>query len=364
MTVMKWMSCIVPILEFVGRAHGQAIVQIQVQPQVVGRSIRDGQVTTVFLAPRYVTAIRMPEPINSVVVGDPSSFSAEHSDREPNLVFVKPITPKAAQTNLLISSTRGLQTSLLLVSRGELKEEGQPAVDFLMRYKPAGQFLIQPADSPSAAIPQTVTVGSTVRVPFGAALPGPVAPASLTNYGVSKEQPATQLRVAANSTTVVRTALDDLLDRQRLAPLPALYGQKPGISPPGKELVKTGVSEVIDQGSAVVVLFSAVNVQDHAVELMPPQIQLGGMKKSGTIIRKSRWSTSEQLPVTDFRMSRRRLGPGERADGVVVFQRPSFKQSTETLFLQMAESGAVDRPALAPIGFGISSFREVTYDVR
>ena len=364
MTVMKWMSCIVPILEFVGRAQGQAIVQIQVQPQVVGRSIRDSQVTTVFLAPRYVTAIRMPEPINSVVVGDPSSFSAEHSDREPNLVFVKPITPKAAQTNLLISSTRGLQTSLLLVSRGELKEEGQPAVDFLMRYKPAGQFLIQPADYPSAAIPQTVTVGSTVRVPFGAALPGPVAPASLTNYGVSKEQPATQLRVATNSTTVVRTALDDLLDRQRLAPLPALYGQKPGISPPGKELVKTGVSEVIDQGSAVVILFSAVNVQDHAVELMPPQIQLGGMKKSGTIIRKSRWSTSEQLPVTDFRMSRRRLGPGERADGVVVFQRPSFKQSTETLFLQMAESGAVDRPALAPIGFGISSFREVTYDVR
>jgi hypothetical protein len=186
----------------------------------------------------------------------------------------------------------------------------------------------------------------------------------LTNYGVSKEQPATQLRVATNSTTVGRTALDDLLDRQRLAPLPALYGQKPGISPPGKELVKTGVSEVLDQGNAVVVLFSAVNVQDHAVELMPPQIQLGGMKKSGTIIRKSRWSTSEQLPVTDFRMSRRRLGPGERADGVVVFQRPSFKQSTETLFLQMAESGAVDRPALAPIGFGISSFREVTYDVR
>ncbi len=343
MTVMKWMSCIVPILEFVGRAQGQAIVQIQVQPQLVGRSIRDSQVTTVFLAPRYVTAIRMPEPINSVVVGDPSSFSAEHSDREPNLVFVKPITPKAAQTNLLISSTRGLQTSLLLVSHGELKEEGQPAVDFLMRYKPAGQFLIQPADSPSAAIPQTVTVGSTVRVPFGAALPGPVAPASLTNYGVSKEQPARQLRAATNSTTVVRTALDDLLDRQRLAPLPALYGQKPGISPPGKELVKTGVSEVIDQGSAVVILFSAVNVQDHAVELMPPQIQLGGMKKSGTIIRKSRWSTSEQLPVTDFRMSRRRLGPGERADGVVVFQRPSFKQSTETLFLQMAESGAVDR---------------------
>src|ERR1700694_4882146 len=135
MTVMKWMFWIVPLLDVAGGAHGQQMVQIQVQPQVVGRSIRDGQVTTVFLAPRYVTAIRMPGSINSVVVGDPASFSAEHSDREPNLVFVKPITTRAAQTNLLISSTRGLQASLLLVSRGKSKGEGQPAVDFLMRYK-------------------------------------------------------------------------------------------------------------------------------------------------------------------------------------------------------------------------------------
>ena len=365
MTVMKWMIWIIPVLELAGRAHGQQAAQVQVQPQIVGRPVRDGQVTTVFLAPRYVTAIRMPEPINSVVVGDPASFSTEHSDREPNLVFVKPITQKAAQTNLLISSTRGLQASLLLISRGEPKEEGQPAVDFLMRYKPAGQFMILPADSPSAVIPQTITVGNAAPVPSAPGLSVPVLPISATTRGVSKERPASQPQgSAANSTKVDRTALDDLLDRQRRAPLPVLYGQKPGISPPGKELVKTGVSEVIDQGSEVVVLFSAVNVQDHAVELMPPQIQLGGLKKTGKIIRKSRWSTSEQLPVTDFRMSRRRLGPGERADGVVVFQRPSFKQSTETLFLQMAESGAVDRPALAPIGFGISSFREVTYDAR
>ena len=64
--VIKWMFWIVPVLELVGPAHGQQMVQIQVQPQVVGRSIRDGQVTTVFLAPRYVTAIRMPESINSM----------------------------------------------------------------------------------------------------------------------------------------------------------------------------------------------------------------------------------------------------------------------------------------------------------
>ena len=105
-------------------------------------------------------------------------------------------------------------------------------------------------------------------------------------------------------------------------------------------------------------LFSLVNVQNHAVELMPPQVQLGGKVKKGMIVRHFVWSNSEQLPVEDFRMSQRRIGPGERADGVLVFQRPSFKQSNETLLLQVADSGAVDRPALAPIGFGISSLRE------
>jgi hypothetical protein len=152
--------------------------------------------------------------------------------------------------------------------------------------------------------------------------------------------------------------LDALLERQLQAPLPALYGEKPGIAPPGTEILKTGVSEVIDHGKEVVVLFSVVNLQKHAVELMPPQVQLGGQVRKGKIVHHVVWSTSEQLPVEDFRMSRRRVGPGQRADGVLVFRRPSFKQSTETLLLQMADSGAVDRPALAPIGFGISSIRK------
>ena len=356
MNRLKWMLWIIPMTELAGQNSRTEIATVQVQPQVVGRPIREGQVTTVHLAPRYVTAIRMPEPINSVVLGDPVSFSAEHSDREPNLVFVKPITSRAAQSNLLVSSTRGLQTSVLLISAGDPKDQPQPAVDFLLRYRPPSQFTIQPTDSPSAMIPQTLPFASlanapaTVRTESVASASSGVTPNSLPNAGMSKHPE--------------EGALNGLLERQRRAPLPVLYGQKPGISEPGKELVKTGISEVIDQGSEVVVLFSVVNVQDHAVELMAPQIQLGGKTKTGKIIRRSRWSTSEQLPVTDFRMSRRRLGPDDRADGVVVFKRPSFKQSTETLFLQMAESGAVDRPALAPIGFGISSIREVSYDAR
>ena len=70
------------------------------------------------------------------------------------------------------------------------------------------------------------------------------------------------------------------------------------------------------------------------------------------------------MPVEDFRLSTRRLAPDERGDGVVLFERPPYKQSSETLFLQLADAGAVDRPALAPIGFGINKLREEAEDVQ
>jgi len=270
----------------------------------------------------------MHEPVNSVVLGDPAAFSAEHSEREPNIVFVKPITLKAASTNVVITTSGGHQANVLLVSRGEEKSAEQTGVDLLLRYKPAGRFLIEQSELPAATISETASVKAT---------------------------PATAQSRAVLSDDRDSSALDQLLDRQRKAPLPTLYGTKPDISEPGKELVRTGVSEVIDQGRQVVVLFSVVNPQQHSIELMPPQVQLGGKVRTGRIIRGSKWTSAEQFPISDYRMSRRRIGPGERADGVVVFNRPPFKQSNETLFLQMAETGAVDRPALAPIGFGISS---------
>ena len=140
--------------------------------------------------------------------------------------------------------------------------------------------------------------------------------------------------------------------------MPVLYGEKPGIVPPGSEILKAGVSEVLDHGKEVVVLFSVVNLQEHAVELMPPQVQLGGKVKRGKIVHHTvscphrnncRWKISDEPPP---------IGPGERADGVLIFRRPSFKQSTETLLLQMAEPDAVDRLALAPVGSGSAAFEK------
>jgi hypothetical protein len=155
-----------------------------------------------------------------------------------------------------------------------------------------------------------------------------------------------------------RGAPASLLEQQENAPLPVLYGQHVSEESIGEDGVRAGVSRVIDGGQEVAALFSVMNPTKRAILLMPPQVQLGGRITSGKLIRHKRWATSEQLPVLDFRLSKRRLGPGERADGVVLFERPPYKQSNETLLLQVAESGAVDRPALAPIGFGVSTSSE------
>src|SRR5260370_21949362 len=105
--------------------------------------------------------------------------------------------------------------------------------------------------------------------------------------------------------------LDRLLDRQKRAPLPVLYGQHPGEIEAGPR-IRAGVSEVLDEGNEVVVLFSAVNPSSHAIEILPPQVQLGGKLKK-------KWTTAEQLRVIDFRLSTRRLGARQRTDRRVIF---------------------------------------------
>jgi hypothetical protein len=305
-----------------------------INPQIRTKFTADTKITEIELETHFVTTIRFAEPVNSLVVGDPALFQVEHSEQEPALVFVKALTNEHAESNLLISTTTGRQISFLLISRGATNSA---KVDFLLRYQPSGGFLVEPDAVPFALVAQTANV--------------------------SKQQPAAPSAAGDNPGKTVASlqnpdSLDSLLERQKQAPLPVLYGERPEADEVKGDRLRTGVSEVLDGGQQVIVLFSVVNTSKHAILLMPPQIQLGGKEKSGKVVKHERWSTAEQLAVIDFRLSRRRIGPGERADGVVLFERPPYKRSVETLFLQMAESGAVDKPALAPIGFGVSTLRE------
>src|SRR6266849_1949073 len=128
----------------------------QLEPVILTRSSLDEKVVALRLAPRVATSIRMPEPVNSVVVGDPENFQAEHSEREPELVTVKPVAPQPAQTNLLITTTLGHQVNLLLISIGEQSGATQ-TVDVLLKYgKPtAGSFLVEESPFSASFIAET-----------------------------------------------------------------------------------------------------------------------------------------------------------------------------------------------------------------
>jgi hypothetical protein len=304
-----------------------------VEPVIISRATLDDRVVTLHLAPRIATSIRLPEPVNSVVLGDPDHFNAEHSEHEPNLVTVKPVTESAFRTNLLITTASGRQVNLLLIT-GDDPMKG--TVDVLLKFdKPStGSFLVDETPTLSSIVAETRKIDAANPENADGMAP---------STGITREGNVARTAGTADAPS---SGLDELLARQQKAPLPTLYGQRQTEISAGPR-VQAGVSEVLDKGTQVAVLFSVLNPSAHAIEILPPQVQLGGKVKK-------KWTTAQQLRVLDFRLSTTRLGAGQRADGVVLFERPAFKQSTETLFLQVADSGAVDKPALAPVGFGIS----------
>ena len=346
-----WLLCL-----FLGTGGASAQVS-KVEPRIVTEKDLEGKVTVVEVAARYVTAVCLPETVNAVVVGDASAFQVEHSEHEPRFVFVKALSTKPSETNLLISTAGGHEISLLLISRGESNSADRTQVDFLLKYEASGGFFISPSALPFALVAATVPLTEARRIK-GREIMEHSSPGDGASSVFSAVGDLLPPRSDLSTADIQSRDLDQFLEQQERAPMPVLYGQRVTEETESGDRVRAGVSRVIDGGQQVVVLFSVVNPTKHAILLMPPQVQLGGRTTSGKLIRHEKWSTAEQLQVLDFRLNRRRLGPSERADGVVVFERPPYKQSNEILLLQVAESGAVDRPALAPIGFGVSSSRE------
>ena len=283
------------------------------QPLIVRRSAIPGRVIILDLRLHFATAIRVSEPVSSVVAGDPALFKVEHSEKEPRLVFVKPLSLEPAQSNLLISMVGGRSVSLLVRTEHSptLSNDAGPAqpVHFLLDLNPAAGFLIDEAAETSMLIEQTVPLARAVAVPSGGRLvPGPT-----------------------------ENTLNQLLTEQEFTNLRSVQGSPLGVS----------ASRICEIGRRIFVLFSVLNRGKQAVELLPPQVQLSGVGRKGN-------GSVEQLAVVDYRLNRKNLKQGERADGVVEFERPTFKHSHQLYFLQIADSAAVDRPSLVAIDLGQS----------
>ena len=150
-------------------------------------------------------------------------FQVEHSDREPELVFVKAISTKATETNLLISTTSGQQVSLLLVNRGETPSGDPRSRGFLAEYEPAGGFFVAPSGFPFALVGETVPLSETEQA--SAECRTECLPSwNGREPGVlNRRRPGKSLRCCARGHA--SDGLDKLLEQQENAPLPTLYGE-------------------------------------------------------------------------------------------------------------------------------------------
>ena len=269
--------------------------------KVVSLTLDPETVTVLNLRPGFVTSVRLPEEVSSVVLGDPAAFKGEHSDAEPRLVFFKPTVARAAKTNALINIRSGRAVSLTLVSQGNT---AHGPVDYVLEYQLPRTFLIAPTISTSFVIGESKRVEDT------------------------KPKGARETEVPTN-------------DQERLRPEPGKAADWQG-----KQL-RVAIGRTEENGQDMTVAFSVLNSSARTIELLPPQIQLAGTarQKHGKTI------TADPVAIKAFRISTRKLAPGATAQGLVVFERPAFKQSTDRLLLQIAQVEAVDRPVVTDIAF-------------
>lgn len=279
--------------------------------RVVTLTLQQGSITTLHLRPEFESIIHLPEEVTSVVVGSPGSFKVEHSEGEPEYVYVKPLVRTRSQSDLLIATKSGQHIVLELISDGGDAATTQP-VDFLLEYHSPRSLLV--AGSP---------VTETAR---------PSRAESVSVPDTSRSSKAL-------------SAIDEEFEQQKLVNAPdwkAWDGQR----------IKTSIGDIRQWNNQTAVSYSVFNASDKPVEIVAPQIQITGLtadkKKKKT---KKAGILADQLEISDYRLSATRLEPGGRADGVVVFDRPNFKQSTEKLFLQIAQADQVDKPVLVQLPF-------------
>ena len=272
------------------------------QARIVNLNVDPEQVVVLHLRPGYVSSVRVLEEVSSVVLGDPGSFKAEHSDAEPQLVFFKTTSAKPAETNALITTKGGHEISLSLVSQG--KADRSEPVDYVLYCERPRSFLI-------ASTHPIFVVGETKNA-------------------------ATESQPTSTPQEKTGSQKQDLLRAERI--------ENPHWE--GKQL-QVAVGQAIEKEQQMAVPFAVLNSSARTIEVLPPQIQLAGTSKG----KHRKAIKAEPVAIKDYWITSRRLAPGARADGIVVFDRPTFKESSERLLLALAQAEEVDRPVLAPIAF-------------
>ncbi len=303
---LRWLIPIAALLPMPFQTFGQVT-----SARIATITINPAEVTLLHLRPEFESTIRMPEEVTSVILGSPGAFKAEHNEGEPEYVYVKPITKEPVQSNLLIATKSGQHVTLELISDGAANGTVQP-IDFLIEYRASRSFLINPA----------------------ASLP------ALPNLESKEHEGSRNNHQEANALSALEV---EFVQQQRI--------NTPQWTKWDHKEIETSVGDIRQWNNETVISYSVLNKSDHPVEIVPPQIQVTGRKVDKKKKKQGKGIISDQLEIRNFRLSTTRLEAGGRADGVVIFDRPNFKQSTEKLFLQIAQADQVDQPVLISLPF-------------
>ena len=274
------------------------------EARIVNLTAQPEQVLVLHLRPDYVSSVRVLEAVSSVVLGDPGSFRAEHSEAEPQLVFFKATTAKPAETNALITTKSGREISLSLISQG--KSNRGEVVDYVLNCERPHSFLIASSERSGFVVGETKNVAQ-------------------------EDPPASS---SSDSQSLVQ-------ERQRIKPRQLENPRWQG------KLLRVAIGQTTENEQQMAVAFAVLNASTRTIELLPPQIQLAGGWKD----KHRKNIKAEPVAIKDYAITTRRLAPGAKAEGVVVFERPNFKESSERLLLSVAQAEEVDRPMLVPIAF-------------
>ncbi len=262
---------------------------------VITLFLQPNAATTIHLGSGYVTSVRLPDDVSSIVIGDPHKFKAEHADAEPRLVFLKTVSSQAARSNALITTKSGEMVELELVGLGKGGDRAQ--LDLFIDCRRERSTLVVSPSQPSSSAADAA---------------GPLSPAQPDLMGRE-------------------------LDRQRKTSFPYW----------NRDRLAAAVGDSVVDGQRTIVGFSLVNRSNTMIELLPPQVELAG----STAGKRRKPFKSQPILVSAYRLTSPRIGAGERIDGVIAFKRPAFKEAGEGLRLRLAQADRVDHPLLLPIPF-------------
>ena len=304
--------------------------QTMVDARIESHPVDSSVVGEVHCKPLYISTIHLPEAVTSIAVGAPTLFTAEHVENEPKLVYVSPLTHDVAESNLLVALASGETISLKLISSGN--SVAQYDVDFVLDYRP-DKALLAFAGPTESGIPHPSMASA--------------AP-SVTSYPVRSSvrtaQPVSVIDAALAAQAEIATphwiTADDLVKLDKA-------------NATATRSIAASLGRAVQVGDTMMVSYSVLNVSRDWVQVLTPQIQLGNPVQKK---HRKKGILAEPVSIQDFRQDVVKLAPGDRLDGVVQFSRPGFKQSRETLLLQLATADAVDHPVMIPLPFVAPGF--------